>query len=152
MPRYCVMNNPIKINKLLKFGSQARLMAQARLLTELDNQLQTLLAPPLQQHCRVLALREQVLVLAADSPVWAARLRFHAPQLLRQFSLPQSARLRSIRVRVYQAQYSNPASPPSQVRLPGPRGAAAIRQAAETVSDPALKTSLLRLASHSERR
>jgi hypothetical protein len=94
------MNIPLKINKLLNSGSQSRLLARARLLADLDAQLQTLLAPPLQQHCRVLALREPVLVLAADSPVWAARLRFHAPQLIRQISLPRSLRLRSIRVRV----------------------------------------------------
>ena len=57
------MNIPLKINKLLNSGSQSRLLARARLLADLDAQLQTLLAPPLQQHCRVLALREPALAL-----------------------------------------------------------------------------------------
>jgi hypothetical protein len=146
------MNDPIKINKLLKFGNQSRLLAQARLLGNLDGQLQALLTPPLQQHCRVLALRDSVLVLGADSPVWAARLRFHAPQLIRQFSLPQSVRLRTIRVRVRPPESRVAASPNKPMRLPGHRGAAAIQRAAETISDPELKTSLLRLASHHIRR
>jgi hypothetical protein len=145
------MNIPLKINKLLNSGSQSRLLARARLLADLDAQLQTLLAPPLQQHCRVLALREPVLVLAADSPVWAARLRFHAPQLIRQISLPRSLRLRSIRVRVRPPEASGAATL-KPVRRRGHRSAAAIQQAAKTVSDPALKTSLLKLASRHERR
>ncbi len=146
------MNNPIKINSLLKSGVHSRLLARARLLAELDAQLQTLLKAPLRQHCRVLALREPVLVLAADSPVWAARLRFCAAQLIRQFSLPRSLHLNSIRVRVRPAE---PAATDLQVR-PGNRrsrrGSAAIQLAADTVSDAELKTSLRKLASHLDRR
>ena len=145
------MNNPIKINKLLNSGAHSRLLAQARLLVELDAQLQTLLTPPLQQHCRVLAVREPVLVLAADSPVWAARLRFHSPQIIRQLSLPRSLRLRSIRVRVRPPESDRPAGL-NPARRVGHRGAAAIQQAADTVSDPALKTSLLKLASRRAKR
>jgi hypothetical protein len=142
------MNIPLKINKIIKSSAQSRLLARVRLLADLDAQLQALLVPPLQQHCRVLALREPVLVLAADSPVWAVRLRFHAPQLVRRLSLPQSVRLRSIRVRVRPPQGSGAtAAPLKPVRRRGHRGTAAIQQAAETVSDPALKSSLLRLAS-----
>ena len=145
------MKKPIKINKLLNTGAQSRLLAQARLLADLDIQLQTLLAPPLQQHCRVLALREPVLVLAADSPVWAARLRFHAPQLIRKLSLPRSLRLRSIRVRVRPPE-TRSAVELKPARRRGHRDTTAIQQAAETVSDPALKTSLLKLASRRARR
>ena len=127
------MKKPIKINNLLNTGAQSRLLAQARLLADLDIQLQTLLAPPLQQHCRVLALREPVLVLAADSPVWAA------------------LRLRSIRVRVRPPE-TRSAVELKPARRRGHRDTTAIQQAAETVSDPALKTSLLKLASRHARR
>lgn len=141
------MITPLRISKLLKSGAQSRLLARARLLVELDAQLQTLLAAPLQQHCRVLALREPVLVLAADSPVWAARLRFHAPQLVRQFSLPRSMQLRSIRVRVRPPEVDATTAPPRKpVGCCGHRGAVAIQRAAENISDPELKTSLLKLA------
>jgi hypothetical protein len=141
------MNIPLRISKLLKSGAQSRLLARARLLVDLDAQLQTLLAAPLQQHCRVLALREPVLVLAADSPVWAARLRFHAPQLIRQFSLPRSMQLRSIRVRVRPPEVCATTVPRKPMGCCGQRGAAAIQRAAENISDPELKTSLLKLAS-----
>jgi len=62
--------------------------------------LQEQLPASLKAHCRLLAIRDETLVLAADSPVWAARLRFHAPQLVKQLGLSLTVKLRTVRVRV----------------------------------------------------
>ena len=94
------MNNPLKINKIIGIGPQSRLVAQARVLMKLEAQLQQLLPARLRDHCRLLAVNGQTLVLAADSPVWAARLRFHTYQLVKQLSVPRTVKLRSIRIRV----------------------------------------------------
>lgn len=146
------MNNPTKINKLLMSSVHSRLLARARLLADLDNQLQCLLQPPLQQHCRVLALREPVLVLAADSPVWAARLRFHTPQLIRQFSLPRSLHLTSIRVRVRPAETGAGELPDQTAPVRRKKGNTAVQPPAETLSDDGPKTSLRKLVNHLNRR
>jgi len=94
------MNKPLKINKIIGSGAQSRLLAQARLLMNLEVQLQQLLPAQLQAHCRLLAINGKTLVLAADSPAWAARLRFHTHQLVKQLTLPRTVKLQAIRIRV----------------------------------------------------
>jgi hypothetical protein len=139
------MNNPLQINKLL--GSKyAHLVSRARILMELEALLQELLPAPLKEHCRVLAIRDETLILATSSPVWAARLRFHAPLLVKQLSNHQTVKLRTVRVRVRPPEKAS-APPRRKAALrPGKAAATALQQAAKTISDPGLKTALLRLA------
>jgi hypothetical protein len=141
------MNNPLQINKL-SGGKYARLVARARSLLELQALVHRLLPEPLNTHCRVLVVRDETLILATSSPVWAARLRFHAPLLVKQLSDHKTVKLRTVRVRVRPPEKTAAASPVRrQTALrPGKSGAAALQQAAQTVSDPGLKTALLRLA------
>lgn len=141
------MNKPLKISKLLGNGPLSPLLAQARDIAALDAQARQLLPPALQPHCHVLSVRDQVLVLSADSPVWAARLRFHAPKLVKQLSRQQTVTVRTFRIRVIPPEKTATSTvkhasgqPPDRIR------AAALAQAAETVSDPRLKSALLKLS------
>ena len=145
------MNNPLQINELLG-GKYAYLLTRARTLLEMEALLHKLLPAPLKEHCRVLAIRDKTLVLATSSPVWAARLRFHAPLLVKQLSDHQTVKLRTVLVRVRPPE--KPAPPPRrQAALrPGKAGAAALQHAAQTISDPGLKTALLRLANRQNAR
>ena len=144
------MNKPLRIDKLLGGSKYASLLQRVRALTALDAQLRELLPAPLNQHCRLLAVRDDTLVLAADSPVWASRLRFHAPQLVKQLSRLHAVKLRTVRVRVRPPEASATAPPTRRAaNRCGAAGTAAIQQAAQTVSDPELKTALLRLAGRS---
>ena len=145
------MNNPLQINKLLG-GKYAYLVTRAKTLMELEALLHELLPEPLKEHCRVLAIRDETLVLATSSPVWAARLRFHAPLLVKQLSDHQTVKLHTVRVRVRPPEKASP-PPRRQAALhPGKAGAAALQQAAQTISDPGLKTALLRLANRQNSR
>ena len=140
------MNNPLQINKV-SGGKYAYLVRRARTLMELGILLQELLPAPLNEHCRVLAIKDETLIIASHSPVWAARLRFHAPLLVKQLSIRQTVKLRTVRVRVRPPEKISPTAPHRQAALrPGKTGAAALQQAAQSVSDPGLKTALLRLA------
>ncbi len=139
---------PARIGKLLGRSEASRLLAQARALGELDALLDRLIPPPLNEHCRVLSLRDSTLVLAADSPVWAARLRFQTPPLVKQLRNQQAVKVRTVQVRV------RPPDTPQvvEINLPGPRRLSArnadtLRQTACSVSDPGLKAALMRLAS-----
>ena len=140
------MNNPLQIRKLLVGSQYSRLISRARTLMVMDALLQEQLPASLKAHCRLLAIRDETLVLAADSPVWAARLRFHAPQLVKQLSLSQTVKLRTVRIRVRPPERGVPA----QCRRTMPRrsksSTAALQQLAQNVSDPGLKTAILRLA------
>ena len=140
------MNQPLKINKLLGTGVLAGLLARSRELRKMDILLAELLPAPLNSHCRILSIRNSILVLAADSPVWAARLRFQAPQLVKQLTQHLSGKRCTIHVRVRPPETALAPPPQKPGIRPGIQGIAALQQAAQTVSDPELKTALLRLA------
>jgi hypothetical protein len=140
------MNNPLRINNLLGRSQYSRLVSQTRILIATESLLQELLPDPLKAHCHLLAIREETLVLAADSPVWAARLRFHAPQLVKQLKRSQTVKLRTIRIRVRPPERQIPAAPREATISRSKNSTAALQQVAQTVSDPGLKTALLRLA------
>ena len=139
------MKQPLKINKLLGTGHLAGLLSRSSDLKKMGLLLAELLPAPLNTHCHLLTVRNTVVVMAADSPVWAARLRFHAPQLVKQL-MPRLAEKRcTIHVCVRPPEI--PAAVPQHaVNRPGAQGIAALQQAAQAVSDPELKTALLRLA------
>ena len=139
------MNSPLKINKLLG-DKYAYLVTRAKVLMELEALLHELLPEPLKEHCRVLAIRDETLILATSSPVWAARLRFHAPLLVKQLSAHQTVKLRTVRVRVRPPEKNIPPPRRQAALRPGKAGAATLQQAAQTISDPGLKSALLRLA------
>jgi hypothetical protein len=140
------MNQPLKINKLLGTGVLAGLLARSRNLRKMDILLAQLLPAPLNSHCRILNIRNTILVLAADSPVWAARLRFQAPQLVKQLAQHLSEKRCTIHVRVRPPETDMVVPPQKPVIRPGTQGRAALQQAARSVSDPELKSALLRLA------
>jgi hypothetical protein len=144
-------NKLLRINNLLGKSEVARLLARARALKKLDVELHDLIPPPLNDHCRILSIRDNTLVLAADSPVWAARLRFHATQLVKQLSNSRTVNLRTVRVRVRppaSAQASHPARKPVPVSR---ENSHTLKQAAREITDPGLRAALLRLASRRNR-
>ncbi len=140
------MIKPSRINKLTGGGRYSQLLSRARELIAIDKLLHELIPAPLNEHCRTLTLSGTTLVLATDSPVWAARLRFHSSRLVKQFARYKPAKIRAVRVQVKPA--ARPAIPGKRKTAPRPasRGAAALKQAAQSISDPALKSGLLRLA------
>jgi hypothetical protein len=140
------MNNPLQVKKLLGGSQYSRLVSQARALLGLDGLVQELLPDALKTHCRVLSVRDETLVLAADSPVWAARLKFHSSQLVKQLNRQQTVKLRTVRIRVRPPEKQLVTERRNTPLKLGINSATALRQAADSVSDPDLKSALLRLA------
>jgi hypothetical protein len=139
-------HRPVTIGRILGKSQVSHLLAGASVLEKLAAIVHELLPPPLREHCRVLSVRGETLVMAADSPVWAARLRFHSPKLVKQLGNIQTVKLRTIHVRVRPVD-----KPPAVVRrLNTPclsvENSLALEQTARGVTDPGLKASLLRLA------
>ena len=141
------MNTPSKVNKLTGGEHYTRLLARARELMALDKLLHQLVPAPLNEHCSPVTISDTTLILAADSPAWAARLRFLAPGLAKQLAASCPADIRSVSVRVKPADSPSPKHKPKTGPTVTPAGAAALKQAAHSISDPALKSGLLRLAS-----
>jgi hypothetical protein len=139
-------NKPFRIGSLLERSEISRLLSRARALGELDALVHELIPSPLNAHCRVLAVRDDTLIVAADSPVWAARLRYQSAQLVKQLSGVSSVKLRTVQVRV-RAPEQSPECRITSIRKPVSGGnSMALKQAARSVTDAGLKAALLRLA------
>lgn len=72
-------------------GSAAGPVRRALQLATLEQQLRPLLPAPLADHCRLANVAAGRLVFLVDSPVWKAKLRLAAPelvQLARSIGLP----------------------------------------------------------------
>ncbi|WJW74945.1 DUF721 domain-containing protein [Thiohalobacter sp. IOR34] len=125
----------------------ARLTERSRRLARFDRALRERLPPDLARHCRVGNLRDNVLILYVDSSAWAARLRFHSPQLLRQLRQEGPVKPRDIQVRVMP-----PAAPRPRTKAAGPRlssdSARLLEQTAHALGDEKLAQALRRLARH----
>ena len=140
-------SRPVALRSFLEANRQfGNLLQRVRESQRTIHQVRKILPIDLRPHLSA-ALRDgDRLVLFADSPVWASRLRFAVPVL--RVSLEP---VRHIRIRVAPSGGSS-----SRIRMePGPRfgamspqNAAQIRTIAATVSDPELSGALRRLASH----
>ena len=145
-------NKPVRIGRILGNSQVSRLMAGAGILAKLDMIVHERLPSPLKEHCRVLSVRDTALVLAADSPVWAARLRFHSPRLVKQLDNIKTVKLRTVQVRVRPVD-----KPPATVKRPSKPvlsvdNSIALEQTARGMKDPELKAALLRLAGRRQHR
>ena len=139
-------NTPVTIGRILGRSQATRLLEGASALEKIAAIVHDLLPSPLKEHCRVLSVRGAALVLAADSPVWAARLRFHSPGLVKQMDHIKTVKLRTVQVRVRPVD-----TPPEVVRRRNKphlstANSLALEQTARGVTDPGLKAALLRLA------
>jgi hypothetical protein len=135
------------IGRLLRDrASRAReIVEHAMRLESLAQQLREELEPVLTKHFRVAAIDGGRLLLHADSPAWAARLRYQVPALLSSLrGRPGLAGLQSVQIRV-RPPSSEPAARPRRPRLSAQAGIS-IRTAASACEHPELRQALLRLA------
>lgn len=140
-------NKPFQIGNLLDRSEASRLLSRARVLGELDALVHELIPSPLNGHCRVLSVRDDTLIVAADSAAWAARLRYQSSQLVKQLAGLSSVKLRTVQVRI-RASDQTPGSRSTHIRRPlSGRNSMVLKQAARSVTDASLKAALLRLAS-----
>ncbi len=137
---------PSKLNALLQRALPADLAARAAQLRHLQAALAPLLPPPLGEHCRAAALHDGELVLSADSPAWASRLRYLAPMLQAQLSRKAGLRLQRIAVTVAPPAPRVGRRPP--LRNLSPQSTEHLAEVAEATEDPRLREALMRLVRH----
>lgn len=138
---------PQPLSKLLRPKDRhlSALVERGRLLVRLTESVRACLPLPCAEHCRVANCHDGQLVLAADSPAWSARLRFHAPELTRQLKRQHGLGIRRVRVVV---------SPAIETLIPkrsarrdlSHKSAELLQQTAAGIEDPGLRAALLRLA------
>jgi hypothetical protein len=132
-------------------GPLCDVLSRAHHLCALEAALARCLGQPLADHVRVASVEQDTLVLQADSPAWATRLRYAEPDLLRLFRRVEGAsQVRRLRVRVDTAGGdTRERRTPRGAPVISPGTAALLRDTADHVGDEGLRRALLRLASRS---
>lgn len=118
---------------------------------QLTHDLRALLPSPLADYCQAGDLTERTLTIVTSSPVWAAKLRFLQPALLKAFgSKPRLSQVTDIKIKISKLAVNRQDPAPGRKVHMSPQSAELIRQAAEAMEDPALKESLLKLSRHAK--
>lgn len=121
------------------------ILERARRLQRLEQAVLRLLPENLSAHCTVQNLKSEILVLATSSPAWAARLRFAAPDLIKQLECQLALTIRTIQLRVEPETVEIQLVKSRQPKLSLASGTL-LAQTANSVNHPALQEALYRLA------
>jgi hypothetical protein len=136
---------PKAVRTLLQHDSGVlrRINGEIARQTFLLHHLKAVLPSPMRPHLVAARVRDQELVLFADSSAWLTRIRFHAPQLTDHVP-PQFGKPVRTKLRVF-------ASTTAELRRGGhrlsPAAARTLVEAASGTSDDDLKAALKRLGS-----
>jgi hypothetical protein len=129
---------------LRKSEALSTLLAEIARAQDLLSSVGAALPPPVKPHCLHAALHEGTLTLVTDSPVWAARMRFFAPDLVQALGTRHGP-IRECRVRVQPRSAEPPARCGDGPRL-SPATVDHLLEAAQDASGPAIADALRRLA------
>lgn len=119
---------------------ELEISAQKALLLDVHRHLPTELVP----HCIAAQQHDDRLVLHCDSPVWATRLRYIAPQLLSLLQ-PRRKDLREIKVRLFIASQKQPLRAKSRA-MHSDVAADIVRSSAADFEHGPLQQAMLRLS------
>ena len=125
-------------------GRLGAVTAHARRLAEAARQLEGCLPAEVAAHCRLADLSSGRLVLAADTPAWATRLRYHTAEIRQKLG---AAECRVIVAPAEAGRTSPVPTPP----VMSDRAADTLESTAGAVDDPALAAALRRLAANRTR-
>lgn len=122
-----------------------KLQSRAHLLEKLTAITTACLPESCHGHVSVAGIRDNQLILISDSPVWASRIRLYSQSIMQMIEEHTDYKPTGIRVRQAQPR-KIPEPPVRHHRHLDSRSSQLISQAAESISDPALKQALFRLS------
>lgn len=123
-----------------------RLVERTKALSRLNQAMQSYFPSPLNEHCRIANVKENVVIIQTDSSAWHTRLRYHVPQLLAFLrQQPGLGDLREIRIRVKPPEVAPVATTARRATLSS-TAAEAIEGMARLIDDTDLRSALQRLA------
>ncbi len=135
--------SPKSVRQLLKDKPTLEFLErEIRARGTLLHQIRRLLPADLALHCRAAQIREDLLVLHVDAPVWATRLRYLAPELLGLLR-PDHTGLTAVTVKVLVERKS--CGPRRRPARHSAVAATIIHDSAEDTKHPQLRAALERL-------
>ena len=137
-----------KIRKLLNTqGALTQLKRALEQQQSLVEQVRACLPPPLKEQLQAAILNGRSLTLLVHSPVWASRLRYQAPQLLRQLR-QQGLVVEQLRPRIIPAVKERHPTRRRQIGALSASSAESLRQVANSLETGPLQEALRRLSRH----
>ena len=128
------------------------LLARSRRYEKLTLLLRQHLPPECDNHYAVTGIQQQELIIMADSPVWATRLRQLAPEIIalvrQHIAQIQHVQIKSRFATAPPAPTKNAVKTVTSKHQLSQRASRQIASAASCISDEALKNALLKLARH----
>lgn len=150
-PRGPTLIGPVAIGEIVRAATgdgDAAVLSELLDLKRLDAVIQAAMPDELRTHWRMGRLTAGTLALFADSPVWAARLRYLAPVLIERLAgRPGGPAIQAIRVRVLVTGAVVPSVKRAGTAISRPVSDY-LRQAADSCGDARLRTVLLNLSRH----
>lgn len=148
------MNTLKNITQLLAGnpGGLQAVISHTQRLEALNRTLRGCIPAPLSQHCQVANLRDNILVLHADSSAWALKLRYSSRALLQQLRQRGVPGLSAVEVKV--RPHNAVINRPEKIRHAHMSGKTAqlLDSIADDISDSRLKAALQHLARHGRAR
>ena len=141
-----------RVNDLLaaKSSPLGALVRGARRQQRLDALLAGFLDRPLADHVQVASGDADVLVLAADAPVWGHRIRYLAPAILERMR-GEAPQLRDVRIIVRPPAQPAADTPGTRRATLSPATASLLQEVAGGCANPALSRVLARMAARARR-
>lgn len=126
-----------------------RLIQRGSQLLRVDKLVRSLLGSAFGEHCRVANIKGNCLLLHVDSTVWATRIRYQLPELLRNMQqTEQLKQISEIQLRVQpQERDASPAKlTPTRKAVMSRDAALCVQECASSIADDQLRSALQRLA------
>ncbi|MBI3562671.1 MAG: DUF721 domain-containing protein [Gammaproteobacteria bacterium] len=148
------MKSPKVIHKLLGSANSEleSLITRARQREHYNSSLQAHLPPPLDQHCVLMDIQANTLIVGVDKAAWGTKLRLLSNAIvatLRQ-QFPEFASLEHITVQVIVPAPVSPPLAPQPMPPLSAENAALLQALAGSVENLPLRAALLRLAAHTK--
>ncbi len=128
------------------------LISQAKLLTQIGIIINQVINYQIAEHTEVVKIHNGQLTLICDSAVWATRLRYMEPQIIKkltQFSITRQISKLEIKVRplAFTAKKSEPLKRRAHLSQ---NAAEQMLQEAKAINDPQLQAAIQKLARHAK--
>lgn len=137
-----------KVGNLLASSASGlqHVLEKAAILDQLTRDLRDSLAAPLNQHVSVANIRQNTLVIAADSSAWVTRARYQAPGILKL--IRQKTGLKQLTKIHFKVIDTRPVEAEVQSRHPSMTEGTSLllESTAQGIADPVLKAAIRRLS------
>lgn len=147
-----IMPSPTKLGAIVTQNSLLRqLFRDAAENRSQNERIRQLIDEPLRAHVRFALLKNDTVILIADSSAWASKLRYQVAAIQQRMeSSPGMDGVRNIRVKVAAAEATTQI-PTRRAKALSASTAEGVRSQAESIEDPLLRAAVLKLAAHRRR-